>query len=122
MPEEEMFALISVTQQVDAVRKDRKNESCDMQAWYYQTDETTFAFAILNGTHGKRENIPANRTYFISSGEGVFVIDDQELRVAKGSIVTISENSTYDFRSVGKQPLEFYVNVGLKLDLDSIPS
>lgn len=122
MKNSELFALISSTYQFDAVRKDRHDENGDLRAWYYQAEENTFAFAILEGSHGKREDIPADRTYFITSGKGVFVIDDQEVEVARGSIVTIAKNSTYDFRSVGNKPLEFFVDVGFKLDLDSIPS
>lgn len=118
----EEFVLSTPDKTIPAVRKDRKNATCDMQAWYYETGNNTYAFARLIGAHGVRENIPADRKYFISAGEGVFIIDGNEHPVAKGSLVAIPKGSTYNFHTTGTVPLEFFVDIGFKLDFTSIPS
>lgn len=119
---EETFSLIGFDQTVPAVRKDRVNETCNMQAWYYQTDTNTFAFARLTGAHGVRDNIPADRKYLVVSGSGEYEINSKKFPVAKGSIVVIKKGQTYDFHSTGSDPLEVFVDIGIKLDLDSIPA
>jgi mannose-6-phosphate isomerase-like protein (cupin superfamily) len=104
------------------VRKDRKNDTCDMQAWYYQTSDKTLAYAVLKGEHGVRKDIPALRIYYIASGEAEFTINGTIEKVSSGTIIEIPPHATYNFRSVGDDPVKLFVDIGFKLDLVSIPS
>ncbi len=122
MSQKDFFSLIGQENIVQAVRKDRVNETCQMKAWYYQTEDKTYAFAILKGEHGERKDILAPRKYFISSGNGIFNINGVDHNVAKGSIVAMPAHATYNFYSNGDGELEFFVDIGFKLDLDTIPS
>lgn len=122
MSQKELLALIRPTETTPAVRKDRKNDTCDMQAWYYRVENNTLAYAVLKGAHGERKDIPELRIYYVCSGEAVFTIDGKEHQVATGSIVEIPQHSTYDFRSIGDEPVKVFVDIGCKLDLDKIPS
>ncbi len=119
---EQHLDLISPPNIEHSVRKDRVNETCKLKAWYYSSENTTYAYAILEGVHGAREDIPEDRVYYICSGEATFTIDDKKFQVAEGSILQIPKHSTYDFQSTGSEPVKFYVDVGFKLDLDKIPS
>jgi len=93
-----------------------------MQGWYIQKEENTYIFVILKGIHGVRTDIPAIRKYYISSGEALFTIDSKEYIAGVGSIVEIPAHSTYDLHSVGDEPVIYFVDVGMKLDLDWIRS
>lgn len=115
-------ALLQRSHLTPAIQKNRKNDTCDMKAWYYQTETDTFAFGSLVGAHGIRENLPADRTYYIVSGEGIFSVDNANMPVTKGSIIRISKGSTYDFHSTGDDPVEFFVDIGLRIDIDAIPT
>lgn len=75
----------------------------------------------MEGSHGKRENIPADRVYYITSGQGMFTVNGQKVSVTEGVIVALEAGSTYDFKSIGGS-MKFFVDVGVKLDLDEIPS
>ncbi|MDO8610230.1 MAG: cupin domain-containing protein [bacterium] len=105
-----------------AVQKNRKNDICDMQAWYYQVENNTLAYAVLKGVHGERTDIPQLRKYYICDGEAVFIIDGEKHQVTCGSIVEIPAHSTYDFYSVGDEAVRFFVDIGYKIDFDTIPS
>ncbi len=116
------YTLITSGKTTQGVKKSRKNKTCDMDAWYYQTENNTLAYAILKGTHGERKDIPTLRRYFICQGEAVYIIDGKEYKVGAGSVIEIPSLATYDFHSVGDNPVSFFVDVGFKLDLDTIPS
>jgi len=105
-----------------AVQKNRKNETCDLQAWYFQMENNTLAYGILKGVHGVRKDIPKLRIYYFSAGKGIMTIDGKEYLVEEGSILEIPAHGTYDLRSTGDAPLKFFVDIGVKLDLDTIPS
>jgi quercetin dioxygenase-like cupin family protein len=93
-----------------------------MQGWYIQKEKNTYIFVILKGIHGVRQDIPAVRIYYISSGEALFTIDGKEYLAGRGSVVEIPAHSTYGLSSVGDEPVIYFVDVGTRLDLDSIPS
>lgn len=93
-----------------------------MQAWYYQAEHRTLAYAILKGVHGERKDIPAVRTYYISEGEAEFVINGNAQKAGAGSIIEIPAHASYNFRSLGDKSVKFFVDVGIQLDLDTIPS
>lgn len=93
-----------------------------MKAWYYQNEDRTYAYAVLRGIHGERKDIPALRTYFVCDGEGIFTINGTDHIVGEGSIIQISAHATYDFHSTGEEPIKFFVDIGVKLDFDTIPS
>lgn len=122
MSGKEIFELVVPDAKTPAVRIDRRNGTCDMRAWYFQTPTNTFAFAKLNGAHGERKDIPADRKYYVLAGEGQFTINGNVQKVAKGAIVLISKGSTYDFCSTSVEALEVFVDIGIPLDLDKIPS
>jgi len=122
MQENNFLSLIKQNITVPAVKKDRKNGTCDMQAYYYQVEKNTLAYAVLKGIHGERKDIPAERKYYICGGEAIFIIDGEKHEVAAGSIIEIPIHSTYDFHSVGNEPVRFFVDIGFQIDLDTIPS
>jgi hypothetical protein len=107
---------------METIQKNRKNETCDLRAWYFQMENNTLAYGILKGIHGVRKDIPKIRTYFFCSGEGILTINGKDNKVGEGTILTIPAQGTYDLRSVGNDPLKFFVDIGVKLDLDTIPS
>ena len=122
MANPQFLSLFSLNNVTPAIQKNRKNETCDLQAWYYQTENNTLAYAILRGEHGERKDIPVDRYYFICGGTGEFLINDRSISVGPGSIIQIPAHATYNFHTTGNDPLAFYVDVGVKLDLDTIPS
>ncbi len=122
MLQKALYKFISVTQTIDAVKRERKNDECDMQAWYFQTENNTYAFAIQKGIHGIKADIPTERIYYVVAGKANFTINGKDYLVNKGSVIKIPKHATYNFCSIGKSPVEFFVDIGFKLDLDTIPA
>lgn len=122
MSKKASYKLISPARTIDPVKKERKNDLGAMQAWYFQTADNTYAFAVQKGVHGVKADIPADRVYYIVSGKAKFTIDGKDYMVDKGSVIKIPKHSTYNFCPVGKTPVEFFVDIGFKIDLNTIPT
>lgn len=123
MAEKEQLDLVRNGNKTPGVRKDRVNDTCDLQAWYFQTDKSTLAFARLMGQHGIRPDIPALRTYYVTKGNAIFTINGEDYPVGEGEVVQIDKGSDYDLRSKSKdEPVEFFVDIGVVIDIDKIPS
>ncbi len=94
----------------------------EITANFFQTEAGTFAHCELIGGHGLRENIPAARKFFIASGRASFSIDGVDCEVEQGSIIVVPKGASFDFRSIGDQPVTFFVDIGFQMDLDTLPS
>ncbi len=55
------------------------------------------ALIEINGNHGKLKCLNEDRIYFIISGKGKFIIDNEETSVSKNDLIFIPRNTAYNF-------------------------
>lgn len=83
---------------------------------YYQLPEiangTTIAYAEFTSEHGQRTIGDHARLYYIVSGEGEFMINEEKFLAEEGDLITIPPHATYNL-----WPKDSVVKVLLHMEL-----
>ena len=58
------------------------------------------ALIEIDGDHGKVKCLKEDRIYFITEGEGRFIVDDEETKVGPHDLVFVPKNTPYNI--IGK--------------------
>lgn len=89
-----------------AVREDW--DQC--RSWNYKLKQLpgyqSTVYAELDGPHGESHTADLERVYFIVEGQGEFNIAGKLEKVAKGDVITIPPQTTYDYKPTEKTTLK----------------
>lgn len=67
---------------------------------YSSVDDFAGASVIVmevDGSHGKVKTTISDRVYYVFSGSGEFVIDDEAFQVKETDVVIVPKNTPYDY-------------------------
>lgn len=67
------------------------------------------AYFELTGSHGKVKTELSDRIYLVLEGEGIFVINDEEIPIVKDDVIIVPKDTPYDYRAMGGTTLKLYL-------------
>lgn len=72
-------------------------------------ENASAAIFEVTGSHGKVKTELSDRIYLVLEGEGMFVIDGEEVAVAKDDVIIVPKNTPYDYKAAKGTALKLYL-------------
>jgi mannose-6-phosphate isomerase-like protein (cupin superfamily) len=86
------------------LKKASKFHRTSLTGWIYNTKDdfknANVVYMEMTGDHGKIKNTLSDRVYYIISGKGEFVINQEITQVTTGDVVIVPKDIAYDFKAV----------------------
>ena len=72
-------------------------------------ENASAAYFEVTGSHGKVKTELSDRIYLVLEGEGLFVINDEEMAVTKDDVLIVPKNTPYDYWATKGFTLKLYL-------------